>query len=254
MKVLVTFALENEFAPWKAMHDFTPGRWGERDAHLARIGGVLLGVLLTGAGPAHAGAATSAVFSREDAETLCISAGLAGALKPSYRVGEVLAARSVISEASGEGALSSPELVSLAKDCGATIVENFLTAGAAVATAESKASLSARADAVEMESFEILNRAAAMGFSRVAIRAVSDTCDEDLPLDMNRVFAEDGQVSVPRVLGQVARHPAAIAGLIRLAQNSKKAAESLARFLDSYIAAIAHTSNVSEAKSAALAL
>jgi hypothetical protein len=98
-----------------------------------------------------------------------------------------------------------------------------------------------------------LNRAAAFGFSCIAIRAVSDRCDEDLPLDMNRLFAEDGQVSVSRVLGQVARHPAAIPSLMRLAQNSKKAAESLARFLDSYIDAIAHPSNVSEENRGAVA-
>ena len=84
------------------------------------------------------------------------------------------------------------------------------------------------------------------------IRAVSDGCDEDLPLDMNQAFAPDGQVSVPRVLGQVARHPAVIAGLMRLGKHSKRAAESLGRFLDSYIEAIARSSNVSETKSGAL--
>lgn len=253
MKILVTFALENEFAPWKAMHDFAPGKWGECDAHIARIGGVVVGVVLTGAGPAHARQAASAGFRKEDRETLLISAGLAGALKPAYAVGEVLAARNVISEAFGENALPSAELVSIAKQCGATIVESFFTASTVVRTAASKTALGSRADAVEMESFEILNRAAAFGFSRVAIRAVSDRCDEDLPLDMSRVFTNSGQVSVSRVLGQVARRPAAVPGLVRLAQHSKKAAESLARFLDSYIQAVAHPSDVSEANSGAVA-
>jgi hypothetical protein len=141
----------------------------------------------------------------------------------------------------------------MAQECGATVVEKFYTSSTAIATAESKATLGSRADAVEMESFEIMDRAAALGFSRIAIRSVSDTCDEDLPLDMNRVFAEDGRVSVPRVLGQVARHPESIPGLMRLGKNSKKAAESLARFLDSYIQAIAQPSNESQTKNGALA-
>ncbi len=44
------------------------------------------------------------------------------------------------------------------------------------------------ADAVEMESFAVLSRARANGVPGIAIRAVSDTVDEDLPLGMNEVF------------------------------------------------------------------
>ncbi len=30
MRILVTFALENEFAPWRAMRDFRSAKLGER--------------------------------------------------------------------------------------------------------------------------------------------------------------------------------------------------------------------------------
>ncbi len=262
MKILVTFALENEFAPWKAQHDFRATKWAGRDAQVARIAGVEVGVVLTGAGREHARDAASAIFGgAESADSICISAGLAGALKPEYKIGEALAARRVISDGSRKDGRTvsepgstkcSAELIAAAGRNGATIVEAFYTSSAVVATADAKKSLSERADAVEMESFDILREAGARGLQRIAIRAVSDGCDEDLPLDMNQVFAPDGQVSVPRVLGQVARHPAAIAGLMRLGKNSKRAAESLGRFLDSYIEAIARSSNVSETKSGAL--
>ena len=49
-----------------------------------------------------------------------------------------------------------------------------------------------------------------IGIPGVAIRAISDLADEDLPLDMNEVFTDEGQVSIPRILGQVALHPQSI--------------------------------------------
>ncbi|MFZ3200473.1 MAG: hypothetical protein WA175_04915 [Candidatus Acidiferrales bacterium] len=245
MKILVTFALESEFAPWRARHEFRSGKSGAVETYFARIGGAEVGVLLTGVGPARAGAATRELM-RGDAGpfSFCVSSGLAGALRPAYRVGQVLVARSVFSETPPAGVAdrelqSSEALISFAAECGATLVDRFYTAGHVVAKAEEKRHLGETADAVEMESFDILYEAHAFGIPAVAIRAVSDAVGEDLPLDMAGILNSEGQVSVPRVLGQVARHPAALPGLMRLGRQSKAAAESLARFLDSYIAAIA---------------
>ena len=89
-----------------------------------------------------------------------------------------------------------------------------------------------------MESFEIFREAAACGSPAVAIRAISDGIDEDLPLDMNQLFTDEGQLSISRVMGQVALHPQSIPGLVKLRENSKRAAESLARFLDRYVATV----------------
>jgi adenosylhomocysteine nucleosidase len=254
MRVLVTFALENEFAPWKAMHDFQVEDWAMAEAQCAKISGVDVGVLLTGVGPQNAIAASHKAMRRDtESGDVCISAGLAGALKPAYSVGQVLAAKGVQCEqARGDfpaGVFEcSNELVSAAGDKGATVVERFCTTVEVAATAADKQRLGAQADAAEMESFFVLSTASAAGIPAVAIRVVSDTAGEDLPIDMSHVFGEDGQVSVPRVLGQVARHPRAIPGLVRLGRNSKKAAESLAQFLDSYVGALAGGLRASETK------
>ena len=53
------------------------------------------------------------------------------------------------------------------------------------------------ADAVEMESFEIVAAATDAGVPAVAIRAVSDTSKSLLPLDMNRSFQRRGAVEHP---------------------------------------------------------
>jgi len=245
MKILVTFALENEFAPWRATHEFRPGRVGGSEIYRGQMGGSEVEVLLTGVGPARAGAATRELMrSDSTAFNLCVTSGLAGALRPAYRVGQVLAARSVFSETPGAGAedrmlLGSEALISFAAECGATLVDQFYTAGHVVARADEKRRLGERADAVEMESFDVMYEARASGIPAIAIRAVSDSVDEDLPIDMAEILDSDGQVSVPRVLGQMALHPAAVPGLMRLGRQSKAAADALAQFLDRYIAAIA---------------
>jgi adenosylhomocysteine nucleosidase len=255
MKILVTFALENEFAPWHAMRKFRPGKWGEADIYRAEVGFAEVGVILTGAGPKQAHLAAAKVLGSDpDSINLCVSSGLAGALKSDYQIGQVLAARSVCTEAeltepSNNPLESSAPLLSFAAECGVTVVERFYSAVRVVGKSEEKRHLGEHSDAVEMESFEILLESAAYGIPAVAIRAISDTVDEDLPLDMNRIFTDEGQVSIPRVLGQVAMHPTSVPDLVRLGQNSKAAAESLARFLDKFVASISERFQTLERRS-----
>ena len=73
----------------------------------------------------------------------------------------------------------------------------------------------------------------------VAIRAISDTADEDLPLDFNRVTDISGDVSIKRILGEVAGAPSSIPALVRFGKRSRIAAESLASFLERYLQALA---------------
>jgi hypothetical protein len=90
-----------------------------------------------------------------------------------------------------------------------------------------------------MESFEVLAEAFVWIPEGVALRAISDAADEDLPLDFDTVVNEDGDLSVARLAGQIIRRPSAIPGLVRLGKRSEEAAKRLADFLDAYIAALA---------------
>ncbi|MBZ5695327.1 MAG: hypothetical protein LAN36_08190 [Acidobacteriia bacterium] len=257
MKVLITFALEGEFAPWRAIREFRSESRGGARVYVCTIDGAEIGVAVTGVGPKQAALEASRAIRNEcDSLSFCISSGLAGALRPEYRIAQVLAARSVFSEfphpdLTSQLLPSSQPLVSFAAECGATVVERFHTAERAVARVEEKHHLGRTSDAVEMESFEIFREAAACGIPAVAIRAVSDGLDEDLPLDMNQLFTDEGQVSIPRVMGQVALHPQAIPGLVKLRQNSKQAAESLAQFLDRYVATVIERTRTLEPKATA---
>jgi adenosylhomocysteine nucleosidase len=259
MKILVTFALETEFAPWRALREFRAVQWGDAEVYRAQIGAAEVVVLLTGAGPKQAHLQTAKVLGGDQESIhLCVSSGLAGALKPEYRIGQVLAARSVrteneLTDPSSNPLQSSGPLLSFAAECGATVVEQFFSSVRVVGSAEEKRYLGERSDAVEMESFEVLLESAAYGIPAIAIRAVSDAADDDLPLDMNRIFTDEGQVSIPRVIGQVALHPTSVPELVRLGQNSKAAAESLAQFLDKYITMVSGRFQILERRTGAAA-
>ena len=88
----------------------------------------------------------------------------------------------------------------------------------------------------------------------MAIRAISDGVDSNLPLDFDTVFDERGAVSIPKVIGQVMRKPGRIPGLLRLANESERAAAALAQFLERYIQGVAAGPLPEIAKAEALAV
>jgi adenosylhomocysteine nucleosidase len=256
VRILVAFAMEDEFAPWRRLRAFRATEPGAPESFTAEIGGAEVAILFTGVGPRRA-AAVAASAMRGDPGSIgcCISSGVAGALRPEFGIGQILAARTVASEAVPDSITGGPlecseSLVSFAADCGATVVNRFYSAGRVIGTAEDKKRLAASADAVEMESFAILHQALEAGIPAVVVRAVSDVAGEDLPLDMNNILSRDGEVSMPRVLGQVALHPFAVPGLLRFARQGKQAAESLAHFLDRYVAVVAERAGALETKTA----
>jgi adenosylhomocysteine nucleosidase len=175
---------------------------------------------------------------------LCISTGLAGALKPEHRPGEVLAAESVYAAGRKTLVRCSPVLLDLAESCGAKMVKCFFSADHVVVHSQQKRELGLKADAVEMESGEILSEVAAFGAKGVAVRGISDAVEEDLPLDFNRITTHSGDVSVKRVLGQVAQNLGAVPSLVRFGYQSQIAAEKLAEFLDRYLEKLATASAV----------
>jgi hypothetical protein len=56
---------------------------------------------------------------------------------------------------------------------------------------------------------------------------------------MNEVLTDEGRVSIPRVLGQVARNPGSLPALMRLGRDSKRCATALCEFLDRYVEKLA---------------
>jgi nucleoside phosphorylase len=253
MKILVTFALENEFAPWRKLRRFqrVPVDAWDR-TYEAQVGSVDVRAVVTGVGRFAAQRGLARAF--DHAPDLCIVSGLSGGLRSAYRPGAVLAARTVADVAGTRLMRSDAELIFRAGECGARIVERFLVSDCVVSTAAEKKSLGVSADAVDMESLYVLAAAAHHGVHAVAIRAISDGVESNLPLDFDRAFNERGAVSVPKVLRQIVARPHRISRVIRLAQESERAAAALATFLDAYVQRVSLGPVPEIAKAEALAI
>ena len=130
-----------------------------------------------------------------------ISTGFCGALDPELRVGDIL--------------------------------REVHTIDRVAVTAAEKRGLRARtgARAVDMESAMLANLAAERQIPFQSIRAVSDTAQEDMPLDFNLYRDDQGRFSRARIaLAGLARPFSRVPALLRLDRNSKIAAESLGEY------------------------
>jgi adenosylhomocysteine nucleosidase len=237
MKILVSFALENEFAPWRQLRSFTRAAEPHFAAYEATVGVAGVRAVLTGVGPERAKSVAAGAL--QWGPNVCISSGVAGSLRAEYRVGEVFVAREVMELESGRTIGMDRELVEAAERRGVRLAERLLSSANMVVTAEGKSRLGRMAEAVEMESFAVLTEAAERKIPVVAIRAISDGVDQDLPMDFSGVLDDQGKVKASKVARSLARAPHKLPALLRLGRDTKFAATKLAEFLDGYIADLA---------------
>jgi hypothetical protein len=130
-------------------------------------------------------------------------------------------------------------LLELAVAAGARAVDVFLTSETIVATASGKEELSPSGSVVEMETSYVLAAAATRQVPAAAVRAISDTSDEDLPVDFERIADSRGRVKVGGLLKELSMHPSRLAPLVRFGQQSRASSVALADFLDKYVDLIA---------------
>lgn len=150
-----------------------------------------------------------------------LTCGFAGGLDPALGLGDLLA-----------DAAGWPELGPALAAAGARPAR-FATEARVAVTAADKAAVRARtgADAVEMESGVIVAACRAAEVPAAIVRAVSDTAEDDLPLDFNALLTPAGRLSLPRLVLAVAARPGRVPALLRLGKRSRLAAERLAKVL-----------------------
>ena len=242
MRILVTFAVEAEFAPWRASRKFDRQKAPGLQLWKSVIRDSEIFVVLTGIGDISANV-MDLMMRMADCDRyfdVCVSSGLAGALRSDYRLSDIVVTRLLKSnfvhaDLGRDWLEADKQLVELAVAQGAKPVDAFYTAKNVLTTAEQKLQLSTKADVVEMESFYVVKEGCARGARGVAIRAISDGADENLPIDFNCTMSSDNRVSIPRVLAEVAKRPGSLWPLIRFGKQSRSAAEALARFLEIYV-------------------
>src|SRR5713101_7497402 len=176
MKALVTFAVAAEFSPWLRLRKDWIAKDAALHAYEFSANDLQVCVILTGIGCRRAWDASAIACWGSDFD-VCISSGLAGALRPEHKLGAVLVARGVRQPGKYDLLPCDPDLVQSAAELGAKPVEAFCTADRILVKAVEKTELSRLADAVDMESRRVIGIAAfGSGWSArcVAIRAVSD--------------------------------------------------------------------------------
>jgi nucleoside phosphorylase len=224
VKILVTFAVQAEFAPLKRIREFSrisqteflTQSGGDSEVHVAIIG--------IGARKFHLPSAD-----------LCIASGVAGSLKTQYGIGTVLVARAVKRKDSETIIASDESLVRIAIQCGAKPVDFFCTTDNIVSSVSEKSGLGRIADAVDMESYPVFAEARRQGIPVVAIRTISDAADQEIPLDFSGAVNQDGKLEWIPALSQIAASPGRIPQLMRFGLESSRAARELAHFLDKYL-------------------
>jgi len=246
MKILVTFAVEAEFAPWRKLRSFRSIDYDGLPLRRTDIADAEVTVLLTGIGGEAGAQAMGLMMQMADQDRhfdICISSGLAGALDERLVPGDIIAPRVIMAESLHSDITSDKlsvdaSLHEQAVKLGAICSNCLLTTDRVLVKARQKKDCSSRAQLVDMESFEIVKQALAWGARGMVVRAISDAANEDLPIDFNLTVSTHKQISIPRVLLQLAKNPVALPALIRFGRQSRKAAESLIIFLDRYVQAL----------------
>ena len=243
MRVLVTFAVDAEFAPWRKLRAFRYIDYDGLQLWRTDAGSVQITVLVTGIGTESSAQAMGLMMRMADENQhfeICISSGLAGALEETLMPGDIIAPQLIIAEnkhadMQSEQLKVDPKLRNQAVEGGAIAADCLLTSSEVLVKASVKRACSSRAQSVDMVSFEIVKEAQAWGARSVVVRAISDSAKKDLPINFNVTLSKKQQVSVSKVVWELAKNPLALPALLRFAGQSRKAAAKLARFLDTYV-------------------
>jgi hypothetical protein len=181
-----------------------------------RLGDTEWLLLADGQGVKAAARACAAISSWETLHAVG-SIGYAGGLRPAWRVGAVLWGSEVQDRLTGEVfPCWVPEGFALPSG-------RVLTAERVIRHAAEKQRLGAEgADVVEMEAVAVARAVQEFGGGAVTrfcvVKAITDSCDEDLAFDFDRARRQDGSIRAGSVLAQALHQP-----LVRLPQLGKLA-------------------------------
>ena len=159
-----------------------------------------------------------------------VSFGIAGALAPSLKPGDIVLSTEVIDD--DRSWLSSerlrPQISDLALELGA-IEGPVLGAQLVIATKADKrrAWQQTGAIAVDLESIVVARAAAALGIPFVVLRAIADPASRELPPAALVPLADDGKPALAQVLASVMRRPQQLPTLLGVAREARQALAAL---------------------------
>lgn len=210
-----------------------------------------VGLIMCGPGEERAAEAARLLVDRQGPSVL-ISAGFSGGLKEGHFPGDILFGTRILpSREGGEvyeieqrimrgaraamGEFSEQGLASRSHRREYRAVEaTLLTQPRIVVTAKDKARLgeTTGADGVDMESRGVVSVARAKGLPWVAVRAVSDSVDQDLPLDFNEFLTPSGDPDRLRIFLKCLTTSGLFGKLMALRRTTKEVGQDMTLFLE----------------------
>lgn len=176
---------------------------------------------------------------------MLISSGFAGGLREGLECGDVLAYKRLLNSNYAQPSALMLERFAAAAERAASegiraVSADGVTSAKVAGTAREKAKLRElfKAEAVDMEAGAVAGAAADFGLPWAAVKVVSDTFAESMPLNFEALTDKEGQVDKLRTALAALLRPAAIPQLLRMARTAPMAAGNLARFLAYYIEAL----------------
>jgi adenosylhomocysteine nucleosidase len=183
-------------------------------------------VLVTGVGARNAQRAVQSALGRRR-PNLVLTCGFAGGLRPGLSLGSIVYCTD-----------HAPDLAEPLRKLGA-VAARFHCAPRIATSAEEKAALWAKtaADAVEMESGVIDQLCSEQQIPCATVRVISDTAEQDLPLDFNALMTEQLELDYGKLARAIACAPQRIPALIQLRRQTRQAALRLGQTLHELIRA-----------------
>ncbi len=202
MSCLVCFALKEEAAPFRKIAARNPA----------------VQILIVGIGRQNAEASIRKFLANHSPEKI-FTCGFAGGLNPDLKIGEVVF----------ESVHHATQLLA----AGAKPATFFCADRIATTVAEKqKLRAATQADVVEMESAAIHAVCRERGLPCSTVRVISDTANEDLPLDFNALANADKSLNFGKLFLAIARSPGKIGALMELQKKTSFAAKQLAAVLE----------------------
>ncbi len=229
-RILIQFAVRQELAPFARLFRRSGRQKGLAgyESFTCEVGDFTVMAIAGGMGARAAGSALRAVFTAWSPD-MVVMAGVAGALDPDLCIGDLVIATDLVAPPVH---WTVPIVPSHRKGVHRGVIlsiDRVLVSPADKRHARSEAGGTPLA--VEMESAAVARAATEAGVPWAAVRAISDTAADCLPLDFNRFRGRNGDLAVGRVALAAATHPAAIPGLLRLGRHTDIASASVASFL-----------------------
>jgi adenosylhomocysteine nucleosidase len=199
-------------------------------------------LVANGPGPKLAGEAVEIAKGRERLTGL-VSTGFCGALDPALKLSDIFVATEILTH-------DTPNDTKLSRDREGAPIQTLASARGSVTgnrpyqigesisidrvavTASEKSQLrKTGAAAIEMEAAAVAAKAKEYNLPFYSIRVVTDTADENMPLDFNAMRDSSGRFSRSKIVAAAFRSPTVFPKLIKLNKTCKNASQALGDFI-----------------------